>query len=68
MLGGIVVIFDHNDSPMGGTDIEVGGDLMVKKNFYPWLSEDFIGDYKRDVSLLGAEVDIALSIESLRRH
>lgn len=51
--GGIVVIFDHNNSPRGGADIQVEGDLTIKENFYPWLKTDFIGGYRKRISLLG---------------
>ncbi|CRM65151.1 hypothetical protein [Pseudomonas sp. 37 R 15] len=51
--GGVVVIFDHNNSPRGGADIEVDGDLMIQKDYYPWVSESFLGGYKKRISLLG---------------
>ena len=31
----VVVIFDYNNSPRGGADIEVDGDLAIKKDYYP---------------------------------
>jgi hypothetical protein len=51
--GGVVVIFDHNNSPRGGADIEVDGDLTIKKDYYPWIDEEFIGPYKKTVNLAG---------------
>jgi len=51
--GGVVVIFDHNNSPRGGADIEVQGDLIIKKDYYPWQSESFLGDYEKYISLAG---------------
>ena len=51
--GGVIVIFDHNNSPQGGADIEVEGDLSVRKEYYPWVDEEFLGRYKKRVSLNG---------------
>jgi hypothetical protein len=51
--GGVVVIFDHNNSPMGGADTEVEGDLTIRKDYYPWLHESFLGGYRKDISLAG---------------
>jgi hypothetical protein len=41
--GGVVMIFDHNNSPRGGTDTEVDEDLTIKKDYYPWIDEEFFG-------------------------
>ncbi|GLU36730.1 hypothetical protein [Pseudomonas sp. NBRC 100443] len=51
--GGVVVIFDDNASPRGGANIKVDGDLRIEENYYPWIDEEFIGGYKKDISLLG---------------
>lgn len=51
--GGIVVIFDHNDSGRGGADRKVEGDLIMRKDYYPWTHESFIGGYEKSVSLTG---------------
>ena len=61
--GGVVVIFDHNNSPRGGADIEVDGDLTIKKDYYPWLSEAFLGGYRKQISLAG-EGNIYLSYQA----
>jgi hypothetical protein len=63
--GGVVVIFDHNNSPRGGADFEVDGDLMIKKDYYPWVDEEFLGPYKRTVSLAG-EGHIYLRYQALQ--
>ncbi|NWA05434.1 hypothetical protein [Pseudomonas gingeri] len=63
--GGIVVIFDHNNSPQGGADFKVSGDLMIKKDYYPWIDEEFLGPYKKTVSLAG-EGDIYLMYRALQ--
>jgi len=49
--GGVVVIFDYNDSPRGGADFKVDGDLTIKKDYYPWISESFLGGYKKYIRL-----------------
>ncbi|MGN8278694.1 hypothetical protein [Pseudomonas sp. SMN5] len=51
--GGIIAIFDHNNSPRGGADYKVAGDLVLKKDYYPWVSERFLGGYKKFISLIG---------------
>ena len=51
--GGVVVIFDHNNSPMGGADTEVEGDLTIRKDYYPRLHEVFLGGYRKYISLAG---------------
>jgi len=63
--GGVVVIFDHNNSPRGGADVEIAGDVMIKKDYYPWVDEEFLGPYKKTVSLAG-EGGIYLSYEALQ--
>ncbi|MEQ7919142.1 hypothetical protein ABQX22_08085 [Xanthomonas sp. WHRI 1810A] len=51
--GGVVVIFDDHDSPRGGADVEVDGDLTVTKDYYPWVKENFLDGYSKIVSLAG---------------
>ncbi|SEN65783.1 hypothetical protein SAMN04487857_1327 [Pseudomonas sp. ok272] len=63
--GGVVVIFDHNNSPRGGADVKVGGDLTINKDYYPWIDESFIGEYSKDISLLGGGVDYYFSYQAL---
>lgn len=64
--GGVVVKFDHN-RPMrsSGLPIEVDGDLTIKKDYYPWIDEEFLGPYKKTVSLAG-EGNIYLSYQALQ--
>jgi hypothetical protein len=45
--------------------IEVEGNLMIKKDYYPWIDEEFLGPYKKTVSLTG-EGDIYLSYQALQ--
>ncbi|MDP9657631.1 UNVERIFIED_ORG: hypothetical protein J2W87_005588 [Pseudomonas putida] len=52
--GGVVVIFDHNNSPRGGADTEIDGDLTIKKDYYPWVSEAFLGGYRKHISLVSS--------------
>ena len=63
--GGVVVVFDHNNSPRGGTGIKVDGDLTIKKGYYPWVSEAFLGGYRKQVSLAG-EGSIYLAYQALQ--
>ncbi|NWE79425.1 hypothetical protein [Pseudomonas yamanorum] len=63
--GGIVTIFDQNNSLRGGADIEVEGDLTIKKDYYPWVKESFLGGYRKRVSLTG-EGDIYLGYQALQ--
>lgn len=63
--GGLIVIFDHNNSPRGGADRTVDGDLTIIKDFYPWVNESFLGGYRKRISLAG-EGDIYLSYKALQ--
>ena len=63
--GGVVVIFDHNNSPRGGADFKVDGDLTIQKDYYPWVDEEFLGPYRKTVSLTG-EGKIYLSYQALQ--
>ena len=64
--GGVVVVFDHNNSPRGQTGIELDGDPIIKKDYYPWLGETFIGAYKRDISLLSESRSYYFSYQAIR--
>ncbi|WP_077046322.1 hypothetical protein [Pseudomonas sp. KK4] len=63
--GGVVVIFDHNNSPRGGADVIVEADLAIKKDYYPWVKESFLGGYKKQINLAG-EGDIYLMYQALQ--
>ena len=63
--GGVVVIFDHNNSPRGGADIKVDGDLIIRKSYYPWIDEEFLGPYKKTISLSGGG-DLYLMYQALQ--
>ncbi|MHC8314063.1 hypothetical protein [Pseudomonas sp. LB3P31] len=51
--GGVVVMFDHNNSPQGGADFKVDGDVVIKRDYFPWVHESFLGGYRKRVSLAG---------------
>ena len=51
--GGVVVVFDHNKPSRSGSSIRVEGDLTIRKDYYPWVDEDFLGQYIKTVNLLG---------------
>lgn len=64
--GGVVVMFDHNrPSRSSGLPIKIDGDLTIKKDYYPWLSEAFLGGYRKQISLAG-EGNIYLSYQALQ--
>jgi hypothetical protein len=63
--GGVVVIFDHNNSPRGGAYLDVVGDVIIKKDYYPWVDEEFLGRYKKTASLAG-EGEIYLYYRALQ--
>jgi hypothetical protein len=67
--GGVVVMFDHNrPSLSSGLPKKVDGNLAIKKDYYPWLYERFLGGYERNISLAG-EGDIHLMYQALEaRH
>jgi len=52
--GGVIVIFDNNDSPRGGANVTVDGDLVVREDYYPWVNERFLGGHSVSVNLLGS--------------
>jgi len=62
--GGVVVVFDRNNSSRGGTGIKVDGDLIIKKDYYPWVKESFLGGHVKRVSLAG-EGNIYLGYQAL---
>lgn len=52
--GGVVVKFDDNRAARSaGYATEVAGDLIIKKDYYPRLSERYIGGFRRTINLLG---------------
>jgi len=63
--GGVVVVFDHNNSSRGRTGIKVDGDLAIRKDYYPWLGEVFLGGYRKYVSLAG-EGSLYLGYQALQ--
>jgi hypothetical protein len=64
--GGVMVKFDHN-RPMrsSGLPIKVDGDLTIKKDYYPWLKESYLGGCSKRIGLAG-EGDIYLSYQALQ--
>lgn len=62
---GVVVMFDKNNSPHGGAAFKVDGDLIIKKDYYPWLSENFIGGHRKDISM-ASDVRIYLMYQALQ--
>ena len=63
--GGVLVVFDHNKPSRSGNSIEVDGDLIIRKDYYPWVKESFFEGHFKRVSLMG-EGDIYLAYEALQ--
>lgn len=64
--GGVVVMFDHNRPSLSpGLPIKVDGNLVIQKDYYPWLHERFIGGYQKNINLAG-EGGIYLMYQALR--
>lgn len=55
--GGVIVIFDENLAQRRSMDriTEVDGDLNIKKDFYPWISESFIGGHIKRAIIFGQQ-------------
>lgn len=53
--GGVVIVFDHNNPQrrVSSTINVTGTDLRIVENYYPWVSESFIGGYVQRVRLSG---------------
>jgi hypothetical protein len=54
--GGVIVMFDQNLPQQRSAfqpTIDIGGDLVIKKDYYPRVSENFIGGHKKLAWLLG---------------
>ena len=53
-IGGTVIIkFDEKNAPIsvGGVRVVVGPDLKIVKDYYPWVSENFIDGYAKSANL-----------------
>ncbi|MHC8318345.1 hypothetical protein [Pseudomonas sp. LB3P31] len=54
--GGVIVMFDHHPpqrrSVFDPTE-KVSGDLLIRKDYYPWVNEQFIGGHETIVWLVG---------------
>lgn len=53
--GGVVIVFDHNNPQrrVSSTINVTGADVRIVENYYPWVSESFIGGYVQRVRLSG---------------
>ncbi|MHC8318629.1 hypothetical protein [Pseudomonas sp. LB3P31] len=51
--GGVVVMFDQNNSPRGGAGTNIDGDVAIKKEYFPWVHESYLGGYRKRVNLAG---------------
>ncbi|PJI50753.1 MAG: hypothetical protein CTR55_03005 [Pseudomonas sp.] len=64
--GGVIVVFDDNPPQQRSypdrTEI-ISGDLLIKRDYYPWVSEAFLGGYEKQARLVG-EGDIYLTFKA----
>ncbi|MGH8416516.1 MAG: hypothetical protein ACRER8_04380 [Pseudomonas sp.] len=51
--GGVMIAFDHNNPPLSGPSSTTRGDLFIKKDYYPWVDEGFLGRYSKTINLAG---------------
>ncbi|MEX5685301.1 hypothetical protein [Pseudomonas silesiensis] len=54
--GGVIVMFDHHLPQRRSVfepTIEVSGDLLIRKDYYPWINEQFIGGHEKLAWLVG---------------
>lgn len=53
--GGVIVIFDNHLPQRRSmySPERVSGDLIIKKDYYPWIDEDFLGRYVKQARLFG---------------
>ena len=63
--GGVIAMFDYNNSPRGGADFKVDGDLTIRRDYYPWVHESFLNGNRKTVNLAG-EGHIYLSYRALQ--
>ncbi|WP_177409917.1 hypothetical protein [Pseudomonas sp. S09G 359] len=55
--GGIIVMFDQRLPQQRSAfqpPIEVNGDVLIRKDYYPWINEQFIGKHEKVAWLVGA--------------
>lgn len=65
--GGVIVIFDRNQPQRRSllkSPTEVKGDLMIKRDYYPWVDEEFLGQYEKQIRLVGDD-DFFLTFKAL---
>ncbi|WP_134724091.1 hypothetical protein [Pseudomonas viridiflava] len=63
--GGVIVMFDQKKPWRSGSSIKVEGDLTIKKDYYPWVDEEFLGEYIKSVNLISGD-DIYLTFQALQ--
>jgi hypothetical protein len=54
--GGVIAIFDDNlpqQRSYPDQTQEIVGNLLIHEDYYPWVDEEFLGPYKKQVRLLG---------------
>ncbi|MDF3932534.1 hypothetical protein P3W75_07835, partial [Pseudomonas citronellolis] len=63
--GGLIVIFDNNLPQQRSMypPKKVEGDLVVRKDYYPWVDEEFLGPYVKQARLF-SDGDIFLTYKA----
>ncbi|MDF3931806.1 hypothetical protein P3W75_04155, partial [Pseudomonas citronellolis] len=63
--GGVIVIFDNNVPQQRSMypPKKIEGDLVIRKDYYPWVDKQFKGAYETQV-LLAGEGDIFLTYKA----
>lgn len=63
--GGVIVIFDDNLPQRRSmySPQKIGGDLMIQQDFYPWVSESFLGGHERLARLFSGK-DLFMAYEA----
>ncbi|WP_371367246.1 hypothetical protein ACA097_26775 [Pseudomonas sp. QL9] len=65
--GGVIVIFDDNQPQQRSLledPEEVSGDLLIRKNYYPWVDEQFLIRHEKRAWLLGDD-DIFITYKAI---
>ena len=50
--GEVYVLLDGNAGPRGRSNLKVGGDLVMKEDYYVWVQEHFVGGYSKFGNLI----------------
>lgn len=64
----VIIRFDEHRTFGGSNEKYVEGDLMIDKEFFPWIHEQFVGGYEKSINLVGKDgLDISYHAPSTRK-